>query len=674
MLSLLSSRFLSGSLAALCGLWTTLPLRAELVLVDHGKAHAAIVLPATPSPSEELAARELVEHIRLATGATLETLSPQEGETWEGPRLFLGPGAAAAKAGLEVKGWQADEYRILSNERDLFIVGKEGPYADIEPPCGGTLYGVYEFLEEALDIRWLWPGELGRYVPERQRLAIAKSHDASRKPKLSPRIWWHQDLNLKQWNEKKAIPPMAWDVPGLGFSVENTQRYYRDLLLYFRRHRIGESGRPPLVAPPGVNHTFMGWWAKYGAKHPEWFMMNEDGTRGPRRSVDAGPAEAANTDEAAMCVSNPELHRFIVNEWWDGGDFLSLGEVDLRVFCHCPKCLEWDGKYQPGPAFAKEDFEPLTSLRYAKFWKAVRELAVQRNPKVKVGSFLYWNYFPAPQEPIDLSGGFHGEFTPWSDATSFYPMTKEADQWLREQWLGWRKTGIELIYRPNFTHAGHVMPHISTRQAGEFFRFAAQNGMKGFFFDSLFGHWATQGPMIYVLMELMWNPEREIDAIRRDYFAAFGPAAKSVEAYFDYWEAYATRWPRESKQYNGRSLFLPHTFLQISYEPEIFPPAFKLLKTAREEAAKSHRKDYAERVAFLQAGLEHAQLVARLYQSLEGNKPPTDPGALAEARAALYALAEFRKKHEHLYLADFNLAAQREGWTIKYQPLLISEE
>ena len=36
----------------------------------------------------------------------------------------------------------------------------------------GTLLGVYEVLEDYLGVRWLWPGDLGTYVPRRNTIVI----------------------------------------------------------------------------------------------------------------------------------------------------------------------------------------------------------------------------------------------------------------------------------------------------------------------------------------------------------------------------------------------------------------------------------------------------------------------------------------------------------------------
>ena len=51
---------------AFCG-----PVAAEVTLIDGGQPLAALVLPPDPHEDEELAARELRDHLRLMSGVEL---------------------------------------------------------------------------------------------------------------------------------------------------------------------------------------------------------------------------------------------------------------------------------------------------------------------------------------------------------------------------------------------------------------------------------------------------------------------------------------------------------------------------------------------------------------------------------------------------------------------------
>ncbi len=639
----------------------TVPVR----IVTGGTPAAVVVIAGAPSRTATYAAEELVHHVQRATGAKLPVVTEDEVPEVAGSRIFVGLTDAARKQDIKPERLGPDAFVLRIAGSDLYVLGNEEPEADpLDEHNGqrGTLFGVYELLHRFVGVRWLWPGDLGTYVPRADTLQIAAPLDEHQDPRLRFRAFgWRQ----VQRTENRYSP----EIERLGFTAEGMKNYRDDLTTYLSRQRLGFS-----EPKPATRHEFSGWWRRHGKEHPQWFMMRADGQRGP--GDDPNPWQETHV---AMCVSNPDLHRYIVEEHWDGGDVLRLGEVDVRVFCQCPECLSWDGP-QPDdpPSFARWDYTPrLVSDRYARFWKTIHAMAAERNPNVTVTTYLYWNYLPAPLGDVKLHEGIYGEFVPWTGITAYFPMPEEVEKWLREQWLGWQRTGMTMAYRPNYFHGGYVMPHLSTRQAGEFFRFAYRHGMIGTRYDSLYGHWATKGPMLYMHMRLFWNPELEIDAVRREYFSGFGPAAEHVERYFDYWEEYSRTRP-------GGNLYSP-VGAHRAYPPEVFPSAEKLLEEALEAAGTDPLPEFAQRVEFLRVGLEHARLAARFTSFLDYGPlggfgavrgieyepvPVKDSERFDRCREALRELIAFRRAHEHLYIADFLDASARENRRMDIDTLL----
>ena len=217
-----------------------------------------------------------------------------------------------------------------------------------------------------------------------------------------------------------------------------------------------------------------------------------------------------------------------------------------------------------------------------------------------------------------------------------------------------------MIWRPNHLHGGYTMPHISTRQVGEFFKFVYKNGLKGYFFDSLRVDWATQGPAVYIHMALGWDPELDIEALRQDFWSAFGPAARQIEQYFDYWEAYSLA------HYPAASLYSPLAANDV-YPSAVFAEQGAALARALETAARDPLPEFAERVRFLQAGLEHARLSAKFMGTLgKGGKVPAERQGFLQARLALERLIKFRREKEHLFISDYiDAAAWRERGNVK---------
>ncbi len=638
-----------GIIVALTGTILSLPSEAQVSLVRDGKARAIIVTSDEPAETARYAAEELISHLKKATGVTLKVVSESETPTEPHTRVYIGETETGIHNGIDPSCLQREEYVMRSVGNDLFIVGQDGDENPLlqNNPNVGTLFGVYEFLERYLGVRWLWPGDLGTYIPKTDTVEFWSVNE-THAPALA--------FRLLVWSRIRAIAVGGRDLSKederLGFSQPGAKRYGEALQVLLRRHRLG--GRD---AEPPTGHAFSGWWQRYGQEHPEWFALRRDGTRGHPDKDYA---------HVSMCVSNEELQDFII-EQWDGESVLRLGPVDRPGRCICEKCRSWDGPQPEDPPWfaervyatdhrAQEHFAGVTSDRYARFWKIMQKKAAKRNPHALVSvSYIYENEFPAPVTDIDLNKNIFAEFVQWQDPhLRWFPMPDEAYKWIKEQWLGWRETGIRMAYRPNYLHDGYVMPHFDTRQSGGFFKFAYEHGMEGARFDSLTGQWAAQGLRLYMHMRLMNKPELEIETIRDEYFSAFGPAATTMEQYFDYWEDYA---------FDNRMRFIELYWdvgwrysnyvrcAHLAFPDECFEPAEELLEEALAKARKDPLPEFAERVRFIQTGLEHARLACDLAAVYDGNEV-VPAGRVEEAKEALRKLVKFRKENEHTYFSD----------------------
>jgi hypothetical protein len=358
-----------------------------------------------------------------------------------------------------------------------------------------------------------------------------------------------------------------------------------------------------------------------------------------------------------------------VEQVWDGGDELRLGEADGagESMCHCTQCMAWDGpqpKDIPEVLLAYKYTPHAMGERYARYWKAIYDLAVKRNPNVKISVYLYHTTLPAPLTGIQLNKNITGEFVIYGARDGWYPMSQQEDQWYRDQWLGWEKTGMSFVYGPNYLLNLYATPNVTTRQTGEFFRFAYQHGMVGTNFRSYTFSWAAHGPMAYMHHRLNWNPELAIETIRQEYFSAFGPAAADVQQYFDYWENYAATRPAIRDISNDPLGALARLKRirghYLAYPPQVYPPAEAILAKALELAKKDPLPEFAQRVEFLQAGLKHSQLSTGLQEFLdfespasERGSPPKDPAKLKQAKQAMRELIRFRHDPKNLFVSDF---------------------
>ena len=134
---------------------------AKLLLVQEREARAAILLAKDAPKNLHQAAKQLVDYIERSTGAVVPVVhDPDDNETdalivlGDHPRIDAGSTDDLVDDGFEIR---------FTNARTVAITS---------PTALGVEFGVYDFLERYVGVRWLFPGELGEHVPEHDVLSI----------------------------------------------------------------------------------------------------------------------------------------------------------------------------------------------------------------------------------------------------------------------------------------------------------------------------------------------------------------------------------------------------------------------------------------------------------------------------------------------------------------------
>ena len=352
-------------------------------------------------------------------------------------------------------------------------------------------------------------------------------------------------------------------------------------------------------------------------------------------------------------MSQPALWDQIIANWKatrsSAAPFIQLGENDNPGKCTCPDCLAWDGSTAPAnerraraqEAFAQGDSEWVAHLgslsdRYAKFYRAVQQEAEKIDPHATVLGFAYENYVSPPRH-TQLNDRIIISFVP----RFIFPWTDAVRAQARQEWDGWSKTGASLFLRPNWLLAGHNMPVFYARKLGEDFNYFAARGMVATTFDSLTGHWSTQGPNLYVLARLQIEPGRPVEEVLDEYYRGFGRAKEAVKNYFRHWEEVSDAvtdesW-REAVQARPRSnawrnfLLLADTI----FTPAVMRRGRELLSVAEKRAQGELAAE--ERVAFLERGLRKAEITLAAQAAFRHWKEGGDREAFRNALAALDA-------------------------------------
>ena len=141
-------------------------------IVRDGNAACDVVVPVNAEPMTECAVRDLIRIVKESTGATLRKVRAGSArDNGLGLRLRVDPSLARSARGLP----PADVFRIRCRGSVVEIAGARDR---------AVAYGVYQLLEETVNVRWFWPGPLGEDIPKRRSLR-AKTGDRVHKPALS---------------------------------------------------------------------------------------------------------------------------------------------------------------------------------------------------------------------------------------------------------------------------------------------------------------------------------------------------------------------------------------------------------------------------------------------------------------------------------------------------------
>jgi hypothetical protein len=435
--------------------------------------------------------------VEKVSGAKLDIVTEDQlGEAKRGARVFVGPCLAASRV-VDIKGLGPEGFVIKTEGNDLFIVGRDATATGLK--VAGTFYGVCEFLERYLGVRWLMPGPVGEVAPKQATIAIA-SADIRQEPPLCMRGSAGQRVSADQ-----SSNPGSWSA----------------------YQRLGSRVKV------STGHAFAGWWDKYHEQYPEIFALQPNGTR-------------INTNERErLCESNPTLWQLVaqekIKELRAHPDLLavSISENDggPNHFCNCERCRSWDAPeiqelFKKEPRLYSIQRSDLISDRVYRFYNEVAKLVQKELPDRYVSGYAYSTYQTGPVRDFpdhcdNLIIGYVG-----FDAEEY--LNDTARQHQHEDWLRWSKLTQHLFLRPNLLLQPISLPIIYVHKLGEDLRFMADHGMWGATYGSgEGGNWGTQGLNYYVLAKLLWDPHRDVDPIIEDYCrAAYGPGATAMKEYY----------------------------------------------------------------------------------------------------------------------------------------------
>jgi hypothetical protein len=291
------------------------------LLVENGRSSFVIYVDKNSGETGKFAASQLADYIKRSSGAELklvEKYSPGQKTI----QLLIKP-EIKHKEGFRTQALTPDEIIISGcDER-------------------GLLYGVYDFLEKAVGVRWFAPFEYAEIIPEKTVIKLPLWEDESFPQMIYRRFHY--------CSAGRGVPdPMKHRYEAADWCVKNRYNVELERLINKKdkpalREKAEEkvknfySKRGGCIALPTMwGHNYHYWIPpeKYFKSNPEYFCFDS--------STDKWRAERAQ-----LCATNPDLVKEIVKKAFEyfkkypEREYFPLFQEDgSRLWCQCPKCRE----------------------------------------------------------------------------------------------------------------------------------------------------------------------------------------------------------------------------------------------------------------------------------------------------------------------------------------------
>ena len=523
-----------------------------LTIVSNRQPRAVIVTPAgrvwgkqtALIMAESQAAACLNGHIRQMSGADVPTVDemalgparvvdgriiPATGKVSAPIFILVGEGDLAAQLGVTSDELKPGGIRIRTCTNAVVLVGhprQSHPLAD-----GGGIRRTTAVFLERLGCRYLWPGESGKVVPQRDTIVVPDI-DLSYSPPIAQR-----HIRMMGMSDRPQV-----GLQRLGIPIEE----WREAVARARHTAVAGLAPKPRHTPADLGWTqwhglggslwvvgghsgcgLNGGWEEHGDDHPEWFALQADGTRD----------QAKAGGRWRLCLSNPDLVDHVANaiirdiDPAQGTACVSLSPNDggYSSFCMCEGCRKLDPTEAPPVTLtifekvgesARHTLEaPSLTDRYVHYWNAVAERVTEVHPEALFTIDAYSAYSLPPVRE-KLHPNLFVRYVPSST----------------NGWSGWQAAGASRIFwRPNILLAGRRTGklHVMTRKLADTMAFMAEHGCLATDFDSIVHNWAVHGLNYYAAARLNWEPFLPADDILDQYCSpGFGPGADRVKQYF----------------------------------------------------------------------------------------------------------------------------------------------
>lgn len=479
-------------------------------IVKDGNALGVIVIPEKGSNQLQATAKVLQDYIERSTGVTLPITTEGEGR----PALHLGETPLVLKDNLRTDELGRDGFtQKRIDAKNFAIVGGSD---------WGTEFGVYDFLERYLGIRWLAATELFTEVPSHKTLMLPESSRTDA-PVFLSRELFPIEVESDPEDVQRASSPL----------------WYRSSDEWGRKNR--------LHADIDFHHNLKELLpaSKFRDSHPEFYPVFE------------GKHELPPDDEYYQWQPNfsaPGIAEVSANEIiayfekYPDKQSYSLGINDSYHFDGSDesKARRSGAKNSIGLEDISDD--------YFQWTNEVAELVEKKIPGKKFGLLAYLQVLEPPTR-VEVNPAIVPfityENTRWEDPEYREKMEKVTEAWGKAaSTLGW----YDYVYG-----ARYLVPRFFPHAEQNSLVWGAAHKVKYYYAEAI-PSW-LEGPNLWVLNKLLWNPHQDVDVLLDDWYAAAvgSAAAPKLRGFYEIWEKFWKDDIRSSEWYSATNLWLSYS-------------------------------------------------------------------------------------------------------------------
>lgn len=559
-------------------LFSTFPLKADIVIEKN--TPVSIIISENASETEYFAATELQKYINLINGISIPVIKDAKVDITS-VRIYIGKSKYT-----EQYLSQFDRSVTGPGQDSFFIKARDGQIVLVGGGDRGTLYSVYEFLEQQ-GCRWFMPGKLGEVIPRKEKIVI-KEGEKLYVPNFIQReitIGGGDNISVEEiidWCAKNKINRI--------FNIGSRRKEYYQ----FWEKRGGDLKWQHICH----NYIFILPNEKYFKEHPEYYALYK------------GQRVELGNEKGNVCTTNPDVIRIFTDfviDWFDknpDGAVFPISPPDgLIRWCECPECQKLGGiNFMPGEKGSM-------SRRQIVFLNEIAKRVYEKHPDRYLLLLAYQNTVdPVPdlklEKNVIVQVAHHGCLVHGIDKC-------EENKKMKERFEGWAKIAHPLSGSPGIwdyfllqvdgMSGSPYAPLPFATTAKDNIRYLKKLGGKYYFTQA--GPVQIYNPLpFYVIAKLTWDTKMDFEKLCDDFFEKFyGESCKPMKGYWMLLENAVQKSDWHCTKWQDLTLPSPKVFT-----PEVLQKAEKYLEEAERIAKNEIIK---QRIGLVRKSFEYVKSI-----------------------------------------------------------------